>query len=464
MTFTPSPEYDFDSGLTPQDLWRYICYDDNRGGYWVHMPGRWTFFSQKGAILQLTTSYCSDKKQAAAAMRKAEQHPVTHAFPVGGFPKGIIEDGDSRILVTVGPNFIEPCPGDCSGVTARLLDIFGESQREIFYAWVKISLDMFREREWMPAPVLVLAGPANCGKGWLISFIRMLFGGRPPGLPFENYSRNTSFNCDVMGKELLIVENETYSDRVLDRRALGMRLRGCATNMYRRMEQKYHNPLSMFSLNRCVVTIADDPDSLTTMPILDEDLRDKILLMKLRNLKLGRIIANAKDRAEFEKEWVEELPAFIDFLDTWQIPSHLIADRTGLKSFQDQTLRSDINAASPLAVILDLIDLAIPPNLASPIMWKGKASELFRLLCNEDDPHIADQARRNVQNVTNLGRQLASLAYQKPDRVIGLMGHGSSKTWTIYNPKNAVGMTSPAQRLLERINKDKVVDIKAHQK
>jgi hypothetical protein len=70
-----------------------------------------------------------------------------------------------------------------------------------------------------------------------------------------------------------------------------------------------------------------------------------------------------------------ELPAFIHFLEQWDIPNHLKSPRFGISHYHHPELVNALESLSPEHRLLDLIDLTLF-QASSQSVWTGSAQEL----------------------------------------------------------------------------------------
>jgi hypothetical protein len=317
-----------------------------------------------------------------------EEKYVAHIGPVAGFPPGIhkSEDSGDNFLVTKGPNIIE-------GVSAKwefIRDFFQEllddpdlpDQILAFASWIRQARLNLTQRIRRPLPALVLVGPRECGKTLAIEITRLVLGGRAaPALRALNGT--TAFNADIVGAELLTVDDEIVSrdHRARVGLAQGIKLQLFASSV--RVEAKGRDALSMRPIQALMIAVNNEPEHLHVLPHLDDSLRDKISLFYCQKAKLGGL----NNREEIARKIAEELPAFIHYLEReFEIPRHLTNARTGAAAWQHPTVTELLAVISPEERLRELLQQCdyITQEIKSKGFWEGTAAELGGLL-NECD-------------------------------------------------------------------------------
>lgn len=445
VKFTPIVPFDFGNptAMAPDDC-TYICYDPGQRGYHILMPtNRWVFFPKPDAKLQLMYSYNywgvkpddGGFSQVDKLILKAQQqNAITKACEVAGYPQGIIEDGSTRILVTSSPKFIEAAEGDWSMLEGIFTGMFGRRQLQYFYAWIKLSLEMYTTVQWIPGPILVLAGPPQSGKSLLLTLLQALFGGRPPGQPFEHITGATRFNSELVGPELLIMDDDLYSVKPEVRQAIAAQFKKMAVSLYKRVESKHGVTLSMKPLQRCVVCVNDEFECLSALPPIQPGIADKIMLFKIDKQEMPRSTKTPKEQQDFLDELHAQLPAFVHYLQNWEIPEKLQENRTGMKCYHDPDILEILRNGTSQGSLLSLIEDAFPTNtpLTNPL-WRGKAVELASQLLDHEVSSIKRRAERILHNPGDCPYILRGLAKDHPKRVCGTVGHTKTTIWTVWS-------------------------------
>ena len=140
-----------------------------------------------------------------------------------------------------------------------------------------------------------------------------------------------------------------------------------------------------------------------------------------------------EERGAFWNKLLNELPAFLDFLLSWEIPAHLSCQRFGIKHFHHPDLLAAIDTLAPEYRLLSLIDGHFFPAYGSE-EWKGSADELERELCGEGCK-CRVEARKLLYFNTACGVYLSRLLKRHPDRV-ERHRDSTSRSWVIRKAKS----------------------------
>ena len=166
------------------------------------------------------------------------------------------------------------------------------------------------------------------------------------------------------------------------------------------------------------------------LPPMDESVVDKIILLKASSASMPMPSETLEERRAFWETLVAELPAFVHFLQGWEIPETLRSQRFGIQHFA----HPDLVALDDLAPESQLLELVDGELFNGPLAeaWEGKANELEQRLTGGDGGS-AYAARRLLGFRTACGTYLGRLAVKCPGRVSRrtLDGH---TLWTVTPP------------------------------
>lgn len=348
-----------------------------------------------------------------------QQHELAYAGPLAGYHAGIHKIQGSNILVTTSPALIIPAAGGwpvLSKLLGNLLIDDGINQEAYFFGWHKVTAEALRNGRRRPSQALVLAGPAGCGKSLVQNLTTVLLGGRC-AKPYQYMTGGTGFNRDLFTAEHLMVEDEVPSAEYRSRRNFGTHIKGVTVNVTQRMHQKFRDALTLEPFWRLTISVNDEPENLMVLPPIDDSIGDKIILLKCVKKPMPMPANTDEQKQRFFDTLVAELPAFLHWLDEWQIPEELRDERYGITSFHHPELLRAIDDLAPETRLLGLIDdelFALGPGSAGP--WTGTARQLVKKLTSAD---FADsrEARRLFSYNTACGTYLARLEQKYPPRV-----------------------------------------------
>lgn len=356
-----------------------------------------------------------------------QQHVVSWAGELAGFNAGVHNVCDEKILVTKSPVWIKPVKGTWPALKTYLEQLLGE-QLPWLYAWLKSALrSLYAGPPFRRGQVLALAGPVGCGKSLLQSVLTEVFGGRV-ARPFQYLMGDTAFNEDLLKAEHLMIEDEASSRDPRKRDFFGAALKNLVANDVTRAHPKGSKALYLQSFARVTISLNDQPENLSVLPIIRGDLVDKIILLRASQATFPYRASAKRGRATYRKQLSAELPAFLHFLTEWKIPSSMEDQRYGVKGYQDEELMGMLNEDRPELHLLELIDRLQPWDLdRNP--WTGSAAQLEHDLI-EKDRH--GRVRQLLNWHGACGQLLARLSKTHKERVQKVDAKGHAAIWVIF--------------------------------
>ena len=359
-------------------------------------------------------------------VRILREHYVEYAGQLAGFKIGRYVMNGNRILVTASPTFIQPKPGDFPMVKKLLNNLLGPRQLPFFYGWIKIALDMYQSTTWQPGQALALCGPKNAGKSLFGELLKVLLGGRV-SMPYPYMIGRTQFNNDLISNELLLIDDAAESTDIRSRRHFGAEIKKMTVIQDQRCERKFADAISLKPLRRLLILMNDDPERMQVLPPLDDDIEDKLILLKVTKASMPMSTRTPGEYAAFFRALQSELPMLVHFLQKWKIEPELQSDRFGVRRYHDYALSVALQEFSPEKHLLTMIDEQIFDGHEP--YWAGPAREL-ELFLKDDRRPCSVEARRLLAHSNSCGIYLARLERQFPDRISSRMGHGT-KHWRI---------------------------------
>jgi hypothetical protein len=240
----------------------------------------------------------------------------------------------------------------------------------------------------------------------------------------------TNFNGDILGAELLTVDDEVASH---DHRARTAFSQGIKKHLFAasvRVEAKYKDALNMRPVQAVMIAVNDEPEHLQVLPIFDDSTADKLSLFKCAKATLGGL----DDRDEIAARIKEELPAFLHHIETTVHPEELKDKRTGAAAWQHPDALELLVSISPEERLRELIKecQVIKNAMAKDGYWKGTATELERNLL--DDAVTCYAARSLLSWSGACGVFLQRLEGSKKIGVTKTRSNGQNR-WTITDPE-----------------------------
>jgi len=362
-----------------------------------------------------------------------DKHAVSYAGRLAGWPAGVHDVAGGHILVTQSQKLIDAKPGDWQPLRTFIESLLGNSQGQIlvFYGWLKVALEALYSRQFRPGQALVLAGPHNCGKSLLQQVLTVLFGGFF-GRPYAYMSGQTAHNQDLFEAVHQIVEDDVASTRLDDRRKFGAKIKEITANRGQRCHPKFVDAMILDPFWRISISVNMEAENLMILPPLDESLTDKMIIFKAGRATLPCETCAPEDYKRCLTMLVDELPAFVAFLQAWQIPDELRSGRYGVREYHHPDLVQALNALAPESKLAEIIDGIMFKTNGAAKEWRGRASELERELRADED--YGAEAGRLFSFNTACGVYLSRLG-KKDGRRYHCDHHADGNTWVIQPPK-----------------------------
>lgn len=318
---------------------------------------------------------------------------IKYCGPLAGRRRGVYESNGDLLLASSNPRIIPSKPGNFPTILGFIKTLFSgdehaTTQIESFLGWLKIARLAMLEGKRRPGQALVLAGPVACGKTQLIKqIVTPSMGGRE-AKPYKFLSGKTGFNADLLGAEVLVIDDEAASTRIEQRRALGD---GIKTSLFAssvRIEGKFRTGFDFAPLWRIVIAVNDQPEALMVLPPLSVDLADKLVILKCwKALELSD-----EDFEIWQATIAAELPAFLYDVENFDITQDRVDGRCGVKSFYHPEVVEAISELSPEHQLRSMIDaLEAAGGIALP--WEGTSSALRGILTASGSPVRQDAER-----------------------------------------------------------------------
>ena len=295
--------------------------EDDRGG-WIKI--------NEGAVRLFVADNGYAKKAAEEANAEADDcllriqsgQNVVYAAPLAGYASGDYEMNGKLVLVTESPKFLESKAGEWPMLNRLFAGMFVDGaidQRPFFYGWIKYAMLTFRSGVWKASQMLALAGDAGSGKSLTQNLLTVMFGGRS-AKPYQFMKGGTEFNSHLFAGEHLVLEDESESVDPRSRRhfAAVMKTLLCARDQS--CHGKHREAITLNPLWRMSVSLNDDPERLLVLPPFDDDVRDKIIALKVAKHEMPMPTGTPDEAELFWNTLLDELPAFLAYLETWNVP------------------------------------------------------------------------------------------------------------------------------------------------
>jgi hypothetical protein len=357
-----------------------------------------------------------------------------------GRHSGYYEENGQRFLVLKSPHIIKakkiPWPTIQNFLSGFFC--FEQIQLDVFCGWLAASVRDFRNdgkrrSRWTQAQMLNLIGAPNSGKTLLlVHILAKCFGGRTASADPLFKTFPDMHNSELFEAELLSLDDSPVLETSFHfRQMFGERIKTYTVGRggaYRGMHQ---DRVTIPPWWRIVRMMNNQPQTLATLPPLDEGVEDKLIFLKTQSLSewcSDSMIPGWDKRTE--KAFAKEIPGFIHFLlEEFELPENAKdpKNRFPVASFKHKSITDEIHEGSPEQYLLYRFDNDASGSLFSdfldgdgnePEEWKGSGDQLYELLSNIGTRTTQDRFRKACPHPKILLTQLRQLEKEMPDRVL----------------------------------------------
>jgi hypothetical protein len=416
---------------TKGQYWREDC-----DGKWIPVNGDWA----KKHVMRLGFGPRRDESGLSSSdhclLQVQERQNIAYAAPLAGYQAGFHNILGNRVLVTNSPSRVEPSAGEWPTISRLMDGLFGDGmtvQKLCYFGWLHHALNSYYGEHWMPGQILALAGPVRSGKSLLIQLQTKMFGGRV-AFPYQSLVGETTFNADLFQAEHLVIDDQVEAKDYAARRKMGAGLKQIAVGMDHNCHGKHQTPVSLTPRWRMTIALNDEAERLQVLPPLDNDLADKIMLLRVARAEMPMPTNTAAQKAQFMAQLEAELPAFVHAMLHFVIPEELRAEsRFGIVAHHDRSLVQLIEETKPELVLLELVDRVVFGSVrhSAGEAWRGSAAQLLGVLQNDDTYGL--QARELMKRSNLCGTYLTRLMQLPESRVTSALYQGTMR-YTIQPP------------------------------
>jgi hypothetical protein len=354
---------------------------------------------------------------------------VDYAGPLAGYSTGVYDYGtNGRMLITDSPAIIQPSSGKWTTIEKLLVEQFGPEQIVYFLGWLKAAYLSLVNSTFMPGQVLILVGPADCGKTLIQNLlITPIIGGRE-GRPYQYMIGKTPFNSDLLKAEHQVITDDNPATDHHTRRNFGSELKKFIVDPGQRLHAKNRDGIMVNPFWRLSISVNNEPDNLMMLPPMEPSILDKIMLFSV-STPTG-LPQTIEERPTYAAAIKGELPAFINFLvNDHEILPSLRGGRFGIKHYHNPDLFQAMGKISPEGNLLAMVDEHIFQHGVEDV-WKGTSGELLERL--KKSSGVSDEIRALSMTAKKCGTYLMRLADTKQGEVAGRVTKGSKKGYNVF--------------------------------
>jgi hypothetical protein len=306
---------------------------------------------------------------------------------------------------------------------------------DVLMAWIKHFYSNSLAFRQSAGQVLVIAGEVNIGK----TFFSNVLMSRLMGGSFnaeKMFFEDEDFTGYALTRPMWCVDDCT---RILksfsnnrEKDEFTARLKNFVSVGNWKFNEKYQKACSVTSFPRAILTINPDPESIQTMPAMDQNNRDKVILLKARGKEFTtKLFASTHEENQAMLE--KELPFFANWLLRTEFPNAVPDTRFGMVSWHDPELLQISEANSNEEDLRALLEKwaeevgAARKSKPGEVLFEGAAILLLKEL--NLDPTLRPFLPKTARI---LGIQLGKLEHRKIPGITSHMGHGNRKAWRLF--------------------------------
>jgi len=397
-----------------------VFYDGPASKYLVRVGNAFFTYSKLSPIVtgitrHLAANYTDAKELARAVKATVANRELDGGIQwhgsIAGHKQGLTTDNTGLpILITSEAKPATATEGDFPIITELLNQAFSNpTAMEVFLSWLAGRWTAVSSYVHIPSPMLVLAGEVNSGKSLLAWIVTELLGGRVAN-PYAAWSGGMLWNDDLVGAELLLVDDCSASTDIRARRAFGAAFKEAMYPQAVQLRKRHSSSVSVRPVWAVMVACNDTPEALQIIPPLDADMSDKVILLHFSPVTLTIDTTTPEGRRELQAAIRAELPAVAAALRDWVTPEHLRDSRSGVLAWRDPELVDSVDANSPARRIEQLIEAAVENRgIWHDLPREFTAIEIESRLTDHQSP-VRDQAKQMFTWHGACGSALARLA------------------------------------------------------
>jgi hypothetical protein len=387
-----------------------------------------------GLSAEAKKGQASEVSLALTTVERLQQ--VDGAFPCIFIKEEVVRDGDQKYLNISRAKVMAPTTADrvwgdgFPWISKYLEGLFDDKQRAVFLSWFSHFYQNALAGKPKRGQALFIAGEQSAGKTLLSQrIIGAVMGGH--GEATQYLLGETSFNESIFFKPIWAVDDATASTDPRMHAKYSQIIKKTVANPYQEFHCKFKKAVTHRFNGRVIVTLNDDPVSISMLPQIDGTLLDKIVVL--------RAAAPGVSFDGVEGILNAELPYFVDFLSAYVIPEWMKRNaeetiRFGHDAWHHPDLLAvarDSGSAANLNEVLDIWRVHYF-RAESADSWTGSATELFIDMSKNDE--LKNTLRSTVFSRNVLGRDLQTLVRQGADWIT-YDRKMDKRVYTILRPK-----------------------------
>jgi hypothetical protein len=334
-----------------------------------------------GVTRYLAPSYEDAKELKNAVAASIASREIDGAIQWSGSIAGhkigrVIDQSGMPILITSEAIQPKPVQGSFPLIEDIITQAFpNETALEVFLSWLSSRYKSVQAGIHVPAPMLVIAGEVNSGKSLLAWLVTQMLGKRSAN-PWSAWSGNMLWNDDLIGNELLLIDDCAGNPDIRARRAFGAAFKEAMYPQAVQMRKRHQSSISVRPVWSVLVCCNDTPEALNVIPPLEPDVSDKIALLHVSKVNLPVDTSSSHGRDQLQRMIMAEAEAFAYELVEWVVPVELRDTRSGILAWRDPELLGKVDATSPEKQLLELLRIATDVSGNRFDIWNDMPCEL----------------------------------------------------------------------------------------
>ena len=368
--------------FAPGDLY----YDAPTGKYLLQVGNAFHTFGRSKPIVTGVTRYLAPSYEDAKELKNAvaasiASREIDGAIQWSGSIAGhkigrVIDQSGMPILITSEAIQPKPVQGSFPLIEDIITQAFpNETALEVFLSWLSSRYKSVQAGIHVPAPMLVIAGEVNSGKSLLAWLVTQMLGKRSAN-PWSAWSGNMLWNDDLIGNELLLIDDCAGNPDIRARRAFGAAFKEAMYPQAVQMRKRHQSSISVRPVWSVLVCCNDTPEALNVIPPLEPDVSDKIALLHVSKVNLPVDTSSSHGRDQLQRMIMAEAEAFAYELVEWVVPVELRDTRSGILAWRDPELLGKVDATSPEKQLLELLRIATDVSGNRFDIWNDMPCEL----------------------------------------------------------------------------------------
>jgi hypothetical protein len=387
-----------------------IYYMKQGGGYLWEQPSSQVVFANeataKRALKQESTFDDLSKAQLEKKLYDIQtSQAIDYAGSLPGYRKGIHYENGLMLYCMQASELPVEIMTD-AGAFGCGWPVIHELMRRLFitdgnedqfwtvFAHLKVAQETLRgllklnttgqKRNVQSGQAMALVGPKDGGKSlFLEKVIAPLIGGRMVDA-FKAFTADSDgFNGELLNGEVWHIDDQEHSTDIRTRRRLAAHLKSKLFGAAVAFHPKHKTPITIKPFARLFICCNSTPENLTVLPPITDDISDKIHLILCNKAEIPMPLNSEEDRQLLLEELAKEIPYLAGELRRWVITEKFRSKRTGVLTYINPWIETQLRKQSPEAQLAELIIAAMNSGVIDKNVWEGSSRELKDVLTGE---------------------------------------------------------------------------------